>query len=278
MGSVFSPTYFRSRRRDSSPDPFAHCGINIAVYGEGTRRWVFTEPGLDAVERGAEHLEISRTRMAWSDGALEVRFDERTAVLGRRVRGLVRIVAPIRSSRMFQLDPVGTHGWWPIAPAARVEVELDAPRLRFAGSGYFDSNFGEAPLEHAFSSWTWSRSCTEHGSTVLYDVLTREGEACQRGLRFEEDGTVSPLSEATAEQALSTTVWRVPRSTRVGLGGPARVLSTLEDTPFYARSLIELPLGGRRVRAIHESLDLNRFTHPVVQRLLPFRMRRGWRA
>jgi carotenoid 1,2-hydratase len=52
------------------------------------------------------------------------------------------------------------------------------------------------------------------------------------------------------------------------------VIETLEDTPFYARSVIAGDLMGERVTAVHESLWMDRFTSPVVQAMLPFRMPR----
>ena len=52
--------------------------------------------------------------------------------------------------------------------------------------------------------------------------------------------------------------------------------ATLEDTPFYNRSLVAAHWQGQPVLAMHESLDLGRFTQPIVQAMLPFRMpRRG---
>jgi carotenoid 1,2-hydratase len=49
-------------------------------------------------------------------------------------------------------------------------------------------------------------------------------------------------------------------------------VKTLEDTPFYTRSKIQVE-GGH---FMHESLDLRRFRQAWVQFLLPFRMpRRG---
>jgi len=66
----------------------------------------------------------------------------------------------------------------------------------------------------------------------------------------------------------------LPRTTRTD-GGDARVVRTLEDTPFYARSELQTSLGGRRMVALHESLSLERFKSPMVQAMLPFRIRRG---
>ena len=52
------------------------------------------------------------------------------------------------------------------------------------------------------------------------------------------------------------------------------VIDTLEDTPFYARSLVQTGIDGRAVKVMHESLSLTRFESAWVQCLLPFRMPR----
>jgi carotenoid 1,2-hydratase len=53
------------------------------------------------------------------------------------------------------------------------------------------------------------------------------------------------------------------------------VISTLEDAPFYARSLIGHRVDGEDAISMHESLDLDRFANPVVKAMLPFRMPRA---
>jgi carotenoid 1,2-hydratase len=50
---------------------------------------------------------------------------------------------------------------------------------------------------------------------------------------------------------------------------------SLEDTPFYARTLSTARVGGQRVHLVHETVDLQRFERPWVQFLIPFRMRRA---
>jgi carotenoid 1,2-hydratase len=75
----------------------------------------------------------------------------------------------------------------------------------------------------------------------------------------------------------------MPRATRVdvsaaGREGAAQVLRTLEDTPFYSRSILKTRLRGEEVVSVHESLDLDRFTSRVVQLMLRFRMRRARRS
>jgi carotenoid 1,2-hydratase len=64
------------------------------------------------------------------------------------------------------------------------------------------------------------------------------------------------------------------RGTQCEAGHQARVVETLEDTPFYARSLVETRLAGETATCVHESLSLDRFDSRIVQLMLPFRMPR----
>jgi carotenoid 1,2-hydratase len=64
------------------------------------------------------------------------------------------------------------------------------------------------------------------------------------------------------------------RRTRTESAAATRLVRTLEASPFYARSLVELRLRGQDVTAFHESLDLDRFRAPWVRFLLPWRIRR----
>jgi carotenoid 1,2-hydratase len=80
--------------------------------------------------------------------------------------------------------------------------------------------------------------------------------------------------DAPPAAPLPGTFWRVARGTRSDTQQPAAVIRTLEDTPFYARSIVSARLLGSSVIAMHESLSLQRFRSPWVQALLPFRMPR----
>jgi carotenoid 1,2-hydratase len=53
-----------------------------------------------------------------------------------------------------------------------------------------------------------------------------------------------------------------------------KLLRTLEDAPFYTRNMISSHLDGEEMTGVHESLSLDRFNSPIVQRMLPFRMPR----
>jgi len=52
------------------------------------------------------------------------------------------------------------------------------------------------------------------------------------------------------------------------------ILKTLEDTPFYARSVLSSELLGERVTSFHETLDVPRLSSWAVQFMLPWRMPR----
>jgi len=228
------------------------------------------------VQRTESALEIGPSVLRWEGDALEVHIDEVTAPVRSRIHGVVRVRPAALPEGAFALDAAGRHRWTPIAPCARVEVALDRPPLHWSGDGYLDSNAGDEPLEDAFTSWTWSRAADHSGTTVLYDVVRRRGERSSLALTFDRGGKVRQL-DAPPVASLPPTRWRVLRETRTDVGSQAIVLKTLEDTPFYARSVVEARLLGKSVTTMHESLSLERFRARWVQLLLPFRAPRARR-
>jgi carotenoid 1,2-hydratase len=273
VGSVFSPWYAAARRH-GAPSPADHCALNVAVYGRRSLAWAMTERTSLTTTRSAMALHLGRSTVAWEGDTLVVQIDERTAPLGRPLRGVVRLQPERDPGEVRELDGGGRHRWWPVAPRARAEVRLEQPWLRFDGDAYHDANEGDEPLEAAFSEWTWSRTTLPSGTAVLYDVRERGAQqATSWGRLFRSDGASAPL-EAPAPVRLPGTLWRIHRESRAALPGGTRLVRTLEDTPFYARSMVEATLAGERGRGVHEALDLRRFASPVVQRMLAFRMRR----
>jgi carotenoid 1,2-hydratase len=272
---VFSPYYARARARSrwQMADPLEHCAINVAVYGPGATTWVLSEYGPNAVERAPGRFCVGGSSMAWEGDALVVRFDERTAVLGQRVAGVVRLFPSALPGERVVLDSHGRHVWWAVAPHAHVEAKLSHPAISLRGVGYHDANCGDEPLEAAFSTWSWSRASSSDRAAVLYDAKRVDGSALEMSRVFLADGRCEPLA-APRRVELGRSRWWLPRTTRTD-GGEARVVQTLEDTPFYARSSLETSLAGQRMAAVHESLSLSRFSSSVVQTMLPFRIRRG---
>lgn len=271
MGSVFSPYYAWAGRGD----PLNHCAVNVALYGASGHRWAMTERGRRAVRREADTLVVGPSSARWEGDALVIRLAEVTCPWPSRLRGTVRLHPLLPTRHVEVLDAPGRHRWWPLAPLARVEVNLERPALRWSGHGYLDANAGEEPLEAGFVEWDWGRAAVGDEAVVHYDVHRRDEARHRLALRFRTDGRVEPL-EPPPQVELRRTLWRVRRRVPCEAGHRPRVEQTLEDTPFYARSLVDTRLLGRPVRCMHESLLLDRFSAGWVRTLLPFRMpRRG---
>jgi carotenoid 1,2-hydratase len=272
IGSVFSP-YYSLARRHGQADPYNHCALNVALYGKNSNRWCMTERGRKRLRRAASVLSIGKSEMRWSGNALDVQLDEICAPLPHRVRGKIRLTPHTLSELVVPLDAAARHHWVPYAPCSKVEVELSSPALRWCGNAYFDANFGVEPLEEAFASWHWSRTSRPESSTVCYQTNDREGAGKTLGLRFSPNGSVAEI-ELPPLAELPNSSWGISRRTRADPGTGVRIVKTLENAPFYTRTLLETSLLGIRALAIHESLDLNRFRSRWVQCLLPFRMPR----
>jgi carotenoid 1,2-hydratase len=269
---VFSPYYAWARRRGTA-DPLQHCAVNVALHGPGGKRWAMTERGRKSVTRTATTLGIGSSALAWDGETLTVTLDEVTAPWPTRIRGTVRLHAAALTGHVVSLDGAGAHRWQPIAPCARVEVALSNPSLRWSGQGYFDSNTGDAPLEDTFAHWHWSRACLPKATAILYDIGRRDGAHTTLALHCDVQGIVREFPPPPAAR-LPATRWRIDRATRTDDGSAASVTRTLEDSPFYARSLVASQVLGKPAIAVHESLSLTRFRAAWVRMLLPFRMPR----
>jgi carotenoid 1,2-hydratase len=269
---VFSPYYAAARRRGPA-DPLNHVSINAILYSRRGKRWAMTERGRGAIERTADRIAIGPSQIRLDGGRLVVDIDEWTVPFPRRLRGRIAVDLGPVFDRVHALDAKGLHQWRPIAPLAHATVAFDRPGVAWQGRAYVDMNRGEAPLEAAFQRWNWSRAEAGASTSILYDVEPRAGQRRTISLDYRPDGSIADLP-LDPEVPLSSTGWRVARSTRSRDTRPVRVLRTLEDTPFYSRSLLSIDEQGREGRAIHESVDLDRFSARWVQTLLPFRMPR----
>ena len=276
VGAVFSPAYYRSRRAGLAVDPRAHCGLHVVVHGE-RKAWAMSEWRGQDVTRERDTLVLGRSRIVRHADGITIDVDERASPWTSAIRGTIRIDAGPRSSRVFALDADARHGWWPVAPRARIEVQLDQPALRFVGTGYHDANAGNEALEQAFTGWSWSRAAHDDRTIVLYDVDARRDAVTPIGVAFSDDGRMTEIGGLETSE-LASSLWRLPRVTRADAGARPSIVRTLVDAPFYARSLIDTTLGGRSGLAVHEVVDLDRFVRRSTQWMLPFRISGvGWR-
>jgi carotenoid 1,2-hydratase len=233
-----------------------------------------TERSRDSVSRGRSEFVVGPSSLHWDGESLVIDLDEIGLPVPRRVRGRVRVWPRGLSHFAATLDDAGRHRWAPIAPCARIEVTLDRPGAHWRGHAYLDSNEGDEPIDRPFVDWDWSRAALRDGSTaVIYDVRQKQGKDRLIAQRFHADGRTEPF-EAPPRQHLPRTLWRIARTVRTELGEPARVLETLEDTPFYVRSMLSSQLLGEPVTSVHETLNLPRLVAGSTRLMLPFRMPR----
>ena len=138
----------------------------------------------------------------------------------RRLRGRLRLhPQALGAPAPLQLDSAGSHQWWPIAPCARIEVDLADPGWRWQGHAYLDSNRGSAPLEQCFASWQWARAALDaQRSAVAYDALELDGTARHIALQFDHRGGCAPVVAPPMQDLPRTAVFRVPRSQRSRCG------------------------------------------------------------
>ena len=248
----------------------------MALYGKGGNHWTMTERGRRHVTRSADAFTVGPSRVAWDGESLTIDVDELTAPWPRRVRGRVRLWPQGLCRFVTALDAAGAHRWGPIAPCARVEVDLAQPGLRWSGHAYLDSNEGDEPIDRAFREWDWSRAQLADGSTaVIYDVRPKRGADRVIAQRFAPDGSATPF-DAPPRQVLPRSKWLIDRTMRSSEGVAPQVAQSLEDTPFYARSVLACGVLGERVTAMHETLNVPRVVSLPVRLMLPWRMpRRG---
>jgi carotenoid 1,2-hydratase len=271
IGSVFSPYYAFARARGRG-DPENHAAMNVALYGQPSR-WAMTERGRKHLRRSAGRLEIGASAMQWDGETLTISIEEVTVPLPSRLRGTVTVRPRALTGGSFALDAQGRHRWQPIAPLSDVVVDLKSPALRWRGSGYFDSNSGDEPLDAAFRSWTWSRFDRGDHARIFYDVVAADGTERSLSLRADAAGSIQDAAPIRY-QPLPNGLWGVKRSAPTDGSMSPILVKGLEDAPFYTRSTIRSGIDGAAALGVHESLSLGRATAPLVRMMLPFRMPR----
>ena len=238
----------------AGPTRAHYCALNVALYGAGGQ--ALGDDRARPRERcaaSAHALEIGPSALAWDGRALTVRIDEITAPLPSRIRGTVRL-APGRRDRAtsFALDDEALHRWSPIAPvrasrgrarSARAAVgRRRLPRLergrRAARARLHAAGTGRA---RRLCRRRYGRALRRQPAPRAATSRSRSGSTPRGGVeRFEPP----PRCRAAAERLAGGA-----RHARPTPAARARVVQTLEDAPFYARSLVAaraLRRAGRR--------------------------------
>jgi carotenoid 1,2-hydratase len=271
VGSVFSP-YYAWARRSGRADPDNFCALNIALYNRRNKRWCMTERGRRHSSRDVNRFVIGPSEMYWDGTSLNIRVKEVGSPIPHKITGNIRIEPLQLFNFSTPIDTQKKHRWGPIAPSAKIEVNLTSPSQQWKGKAYLDSNEGDEPIENGFHDWDWSRSLMNDGSTaVLYDIRYSNQSRAIFSLLFDSHGGVASF-EAPLRKVLPCTAWRLNRGVRSS--APVEICEQLEDTPFYQRAILKSELLGQTVTSFHESLSIPRLVSPVVRAMLPWRMPR----
>lgn len=267
IGGVFSPYYALARARGRG-DPEHHVAMNVALTGT-PNRWAMTERGRAALDRSADAISIGRSAMRWRGTELHIVVDETTAPIPRRLLGEVVVRPRGRTPWAFRLDGAGRHRWHPLAPLCDIEVRFSQPGLAWSGTGYFDTNNGDEPLEAAFQSWDWTRYEVGNEARIAYDAIEQGGTS--RPLSLTVAGSLVSADAPVSYYALKRSMWGIPRRIPCDDGERGEILETMVDAPFYARTAIRSTIGGQSVCGVTESLVLSRVSNPLVRLMLPFK-------
>ena len=270
VGSVFSPYYFSARKK-AAANPEDFCSLNVCLYGETGHKWCMTERAKRHLTRIPTQFKIGPSSMSWEDGVLVICIDEITVPFPSRVRGEIRLSPRVISQDVIPLDPLAHHHWRPVAPVADIDAHFETPKISWRGVGYHDMNWGARPLEVDFSSWVWSRAALGDHAHIVYDRVMRDGSKSGFALRIGADGQSQSIS-IPKNIELGTAFWRMKRPAHADQ--KIENIKTLEDAPFYTRSLFHTQIADEKVAVFHESLSLERFTNPIIQKMLPFKMPR----
>tara|TARA_B100000902_G_scaffold83363_1_gene87961 strand:+ start:675 stop:1673 length:999 start_codon:yes stop_codon:yes gene_type:complete len=274
IGNYCSP-YYAAARRKGTAKAENHCAVNAILYRPSSKRslWSMTERAANSVSRSTNHLSIGPTTLQWKEHQLVIDLDEITVPFPSRLRGQIKVELPSLCKSAFAIDGAGNHLWWPAAPSSTIEVNFKNPNLSWKGHAYLDSNRGIEPLENYFHFWDWYRRPDPSGGTIVsYNTQPLKGTTHSLAIKIAPNGDVKRLETPDPVELTKTPIWKIKRTTRAD--STCSVLRTLEDTPFYSRSLVQSTINGKSFTGFHESMALDRFKKRWVQLLLPFRMPR----
>ena len=264
-----------SVRGQAGADPLDRCTLLVALRGTGRGRWSMTERGGAEIARWPCALIIGLNAALWSGETLSFGIDDLTAPWPARLRGTVHVDVPALPGCRVPLDPSGLHRWWPLAGRAHVRVEMQRPDCAWNGYGWVDAQDGDAPLDVTFHCWSRSRARLGESTIALHEFLYRDGSVVRLARRIDPAGRIEEC-EPPQSAALPRTRWGLPRLVPADGGQAGRVIRTLVDAPFYARSRIEAPLFGAATQMLHETLSFDRLRRRSARLLLSLRSPRAW--
>lgn len=235
-----------------------------------------TDRRSGVVSRQTNQLNIGPSSMVWDGQNLIIDIDEVSSwPLISRMKGRITIQPKLNFDVELPLSADGAHVWKPFAPIARIDVDLNNPDWQWSGNGYVDSNKGTRRLEDDFDRWTWARFPTKSGALCMYHITCRDGSEASGNISFSNNGQ-SSSRPGLSQASFATTKWGLKRAVGCDHGAHPRQVMSMLGGPFYNRCLVQTEVDGERLTGVHETLDLRRYTSPLVKWMLATRIPRKW--
>jgi carotenoid 1,2-hydratase len=265
LGLPFLPGYASAARAGSAPPARQRPSVFFTAV-RGGRPWFWalheTDPAdvvweADRVRFGASTLEVRL-----DGGRAQWTAELAGALPGCPWRAQVEVEGPLR--RATRGEPAAApHEWTVLSAVARGRASIRAggDALRIDGRAYLDRNTGDRWLDGLdgldVADWTWGRVALPGRERVWYVATSRDGAVHARALTVEADGRSSVAPGGAEVVGWRHTAWglRVPTAVTVRGDDPALTVTLrapIDDSPFYARFLVEAEEAGERGRGFAE--------------------------
>jgi carotenoid 1,2-hydratase len=289
FGLPFLPGLRRATQRQEDARPSSWPALNLALYKRGRPAFYSLQrlPPASATWSddewtfGQTHIRRQRTDgRVRLEAALDVRLPS-----GERAVGSLRLEGPARRAAPSERAPEGLplHDWSPLLGPAEGEASLSLSGEDFSlqGRAYHDRNGGVVPLwDLDIDRWLWGRVAIPKAELLYYLLWPKApGEApTALCLLIDEQGTTRslPARVRVLGERATWTGSRLPK--RIELDTAEGVFAvdfrhTLDNGPFYTRSLIEASLpDGRRGGGFGEGVFPARVDLPLHRPLVKMRV------
>jgi hypothetical protein len=162
-------------------------------------------------------------------------------------RAEIEVEGPLR--RPSPGEPAAApHEWTILSAVARgsVSVQAGGDALTFQGRAYLDRNAGDRWFDALdVADWTWGRVALPGRELVWYVARGHDGQVHPRAVTVDAAGRTR-VSDRAEIVGWRHTAWglRVPTAVAVGPGLTVTLPAPIDDSPFYARFLVQAREGG----------------------------------
>ena len=260
LGNPFSP-YYRLSALGQSADPYTHNALFFALYRQGQLSayhfTCFPRPAICADEARPARLRFGPNTLQHEHDTYHLHLSDENANR-RTLQADLRFAAPPGpftekwrgvSEAAIERE---AHFWLPAAPACAVTADIHlrelhnsgTERIRFAGQGYHDHNWGTLPFAADIRDWYWARAALPEGrAAVLYHVHPHRPQPPVSHLLLFDQGVLARYDPHTQvkQHRWRTNAFGTSYATRLeAVSGDVTAVfhlrQRLDSAPFYLRT------------------------------------------